>query len=117
MGLPGFGRLLSRGMDGMDVPKEQASRLQRCQVGALLALPLILLCLDPNWIFPTLIHDPWIYLGYAIDPWRMLTAFAGMYYGDRLTMILPAALFHGLVGLVLRLQAPDLETRLGWAPF
>jgi hypothetical protein len=60
-------------------------------------LPLLLLCFDRNWIFPSMIHDPWIYLGYALDPWRMLSKFQGGYYSERLTLLLPLAAAHALL--------------------
>ena len=59
-------------------------------------LPLVLLCFDRNWIFPSMIHDPWIYLGYALDPWRMLSKFQGGYYSERLSLLLPLAAAHAL---------------------
>jgi len=59
-------------------------------------LPLVLLCFDRNWIFPSMIHDPWIYLGYALDPWRMLSKFQGGYFSERLSLLLPLAAAHAL---------------------
>ena len=57
-------------------------------------LPLVLLCFDRNWIFPSMIHDPWIYLGFALDPWRMLSKLQGGYYSERLSLLLPLAAAH-----------------------
>jgi hypothetical protein len=64
---------------------------------ALALLPIVLLVLDRNWIFPTLIHDPWIYLGFGIDPWRMLARYHWLYFANRLTVILPLAAVHGVL--------------------
>ncbi len=72
-------------------------RRQAWDLGVLLALPLILLAFDRNWIFPAMIHDPWIYLGYGLDPWHMLPKFQGYYYGERLTIVLPLAAAHAVL--------------------
>ena len=60
-------------------------------------LPLVLLCFDRNWIFPSMIHDPWIYLGYALDPWRMLSKFQCRYFSERLSLLLPLAAAHAVL--------------------
>ena len=67
------------------------------EILSLICLPLILLCFDPNWIFPTLFHDPWIYLGYGLDPWRMMVKYPSLYYGGRLSITMPLALAHSIL--------------------
>jgi hypothetical protein len=71
-------------------------------VAILLVLPLLLLLLDRNWPYATLVHDPWVYLGHALDPWHMLVKFNGdyhsrFYYTSRLGIILPLATAHALL--------------------
>jgi|SRR5271157_2410542 len=78
-----------------------ARALKTPEILSLICLPLILLCFDPNWIFPTLFHDPWIYLGYGLDPWRMMVKFSSMYYGGRLSITMPLALAHAILPPVL----------------
>ncbi len=68
----------------------------------LLALPWLLLLLDRNWPFASLFHDPWIYVGHALDPWDMLAKFNGdyharFYYSSRLGIILPLAAAHAIL--------------------
>jgi hypothetical protein len=88
---------LGEGASGSESIWRRGWSCVRWDVAVLLILPLLLFAIDRNWIFPTLIHDPWIYLGYGIDPWRMLTKYDNTYYGGRLTIVLPLALAHGLL--------------------
>src|SRR5208283_442003 len=69
----------------------------RWQIAALLFLPLVLLAVGKDWIFPSLTHDPWIYLGYGLDTCRMLAKFGNKYYSSRLSIILPVAAAHKLM--------------------
>ena len=68
-------------------------------VFVLLVLPFVLLLLDRDWPYATLLHDPWLYLGHAIDPWDMFVKYNGdyharFYYTSRLSIILPLAAAH-----------------------
>ena len=62
----------------------------------LLALPWLLLALNPNWPFGNAYNlDPWLYWTHARTYPTFQVAWQG-YYGERLPMILPAYLFHHL---------------------
>jgi hypothetical protein len=72
------------------------------EVLILWALPWILLLLDRDWPYAALLHDPWIYLGHAIDPWGMIAKFNGVYhaqfyYASRLSIIMPVAAAHAIL--------------------
>jgi hypothetical protein len=60
----------------------------------LVAMPLVLLLLDPNWIVSKLVRDPWIYFGYYLDLPGHLTKFPYQYYGNRLSFLLPGFLAY-----------------------
>jgi hypothetical protein len=73
---------------------------------ALVALPLALLLIDPNWIYPRPdTVDPWIYVSYFLEPRFQLLAHPLAYHGTRLPIILPGAEvfrhFHPDVALVV----------------
>ena len=66
------------------------------------AMPWLLLLLDRDWPYAALLHDPWIYLGHAIDPWDMFVKFNGayharFYYTSRLSIIMPLAAAHAML--------------------
>ncbi len=67
----------------------------------LAALPLILLALNPIWIYSRLCHDPWIYFGHMQNLAGHLVAFGDLYAASRLTVILPGWLVHQLAPPVL----------------
>lgn len=71
----------------------RSSRVDGCLL-VLLALPLLLTALQPNWIVSTLYHDPWIYFGYYLNLPNHLRTFDGFYYGTRLSVILPGYLAY-----------------------
>ncbi len=60
----------------------------------LLLLPWALLLLEPNWIYSRLIRDSWIYFGYYLNLTDHLRWFDGLYYGSRLSTILPGYLAY-----------------------
>jgi hypothetical protein len=63
----------------------------------LLALPLLLIALNGNWIMSIAgAIDSWLYYGYFTNLQQFLQAFADTYYGSRLAWILPGALVHTL---------------------
>jgi hypothetical protein len=88
------------------VPASRLSRVLRWRPSAealvLLAMPWLLLLLDRDWPYGSFIHDPWIYLGHAIDPWDMFVKFNGdyharFYYTSRLSIIMPLAAAHAVL--------------------
>jgi len=71
---------------------------------------LVLVCLVPflqvlsnrEWIFnPPAGIDQWLYFGYFNNPGEYLRAFAGSYYGSRLSWIIPGAVAYRLFNPVL----------------
>jgi len=80
---------------------KQPSRLRDIVAGidygllAIVALPILLAWVNKNWFFnyPTII-DPWVYLGYFLRFKQYLIAFAGTYYGSRLSWIIPGYLTY-----------------------
>ena len=60
----------------------------------LLALPLLLLALNHNWIVGPLYHDSWLYFGYYHNLVNHLKTFNHLYYGCRLSVILPGWLAY-----------------------
>ncbi len=64
------------------------------QVLVLFLLPLVQWFVNPNWIFPPVGIDSWVYLGYQVDLPDHLRMFDGQYYGTRLTALLPGWLVH-----------------------
>jgi hypothetical protein len=86
-----------------------ATRLSRAvgwrpsaEVMILWAMPWLLLLLDRDWPYAALLHDPWIYLGHAIDPWDMFVKINGdyhahFYYTSRLSIIMPLAAAHAVL--------------------
>lgn len=68
----------------------------------LLALPLLLLLVDTNWLYPRPdTVDPWMYVSYFLAPRVQLQAFPLAYHGTRLPIILPGA-------AVFRVLPPDV---------
>ncbi|MGE0481338.1 MAG: glycosyltransferase family 39 protein [Phycisphaerae bacterium] len=65
----------------------------------LLALPMLLLGINPSWaVNPTNQIDAWVYYGYMRDLPRYLTDwFPGLYYGTRLPLILPGFAAHSVL--------------------
>jgi len=70
------------------------------QVLVLFLLPLVQLLINPNWIFPPVGIDSWVYLGYQLDLPNHLRMFDGQYYGTRLTALLPGWLVHQVFSAV-----------------
>lgn len=64
----------------------------------ILALPWLQLLIYRGWIY-TASHliDPWVYLGYMLQPEQYLKVFAGTYYGTRLSWILPGHWLYQLL--------------------
>ena len=63
----------------------------------LLLLPLLLLLINQIWIFNLNGNlDPWFYFGYFIRLKQYLIAFPDVYYGSRLSWILPGYLAYSL---------------------
>ncbi len=60
-------------------------------------LPIALLAVGPNWIVSGLFNDPWIYFGYYLDLSAHLKTFDGLYYGCRLSAILPGWLAYRIL--------------------
>jgi hypothetical protein len=63
---------------------------------AVLLVPLALLLVSTDWLYPTEIYhvDSWLYYGYIRHPLRVLREYPQFYFGDRLSWILPAAAAH-----------------------
>jgi hypothetical protein len=63
---------------------------------AVLLVPLALLLVSTDWLYPTEIcHvDSWLYYGYIRHPLRILREYPQFYFGDRLSWILPASAVH-----------------------
>ncbi len=62
----------------------------------LAVLPLVLLLVDPNWIFSDIYNDPWSYFGYFLDLPNHLRRFGNHYFSDRLTVTIPGYVCHRL---------------------
>jgi hypothetical protein len=61
----------------------------------LVLLPLVILAVNARWLYTcTGEIDPWVYVGYYLDLRNHLRAFAGTYYGTRLTAILPGVVAY-----------------------
>ena len=65
-------------------------------------MPWLLLLLYRHWPYAALLHDPWLYLGHAIDPWDMFVKINGdyharFYYTSRLSIIMPLAAAHAVL--------------------
>jgi hypothetical protein len=90
-------------------PSASASWLSRvvgwrpsAEVLILWAMPWLLLLLDRDWPYGSFIHDPWIYLGHAIDPWGMFVKSQSdyhvhSYFTSRLSIIMPLAAAHAIL--------------------
>src|SRR5205823_699324 len=56
----------------------------------LLALPLVMLAAGPAWAFPRPdTVDPWMYVGFCLQPAHHLDQFGRTYHGTRLPVLLP----------------------------
>jgi hypothetical protein len=66
---------------------------------AVLALPLVLLAVSTDWLYPSNYNniDSWLYYGYLGDVGGQLQRHPDRYFGDRLPWLLPANFFHGLL--------------------
>jgi hypothetical protein len=66
---------------------------------AVLLVPLALLLVSTDWLFPTDINhvDSWLYYGYIRHPRQALRDYPHLYFGDRLSWILPASAAHHLL--------------------
>lgn len=66
-------------------------------------LPWLLAAADSRWLYnPLRSIDPWVYFGYSLDYPRYVTdLFPGLYYGTRLSWILPGYLLYSLFDVVL----------------
>lgn len=65
---------------------------------ALVAVPGILACIDPGWLFAPPGIDSWLYLGFFRHfPEYQSGAFPGTYYGSRLSWVLPGYCVHHLL--------------------
>lgn len=62
----------------------------------ILALPLLVLTVNDEWIFNADFIDSWVYFGYFLNLPDHLRTFAGTYYGSRLSWILPGYLAYQL---------------------
>jgi Dolichyl-phosphate-mannose-protein mannosyltransferase len=69
----------------------------KSDVFTIFALPIVILLLDHQWIFPGPQRDPWIYFGYFKAAPEWARAFPGAYYGTRLSVIVPGFLLHHLL--------------------
>ncbi|HTQ81587.1 MAG TPA: hypothetical protein VMM92_16440 [Thermoanaerobaculia bacterium] len=63
----------------------------------LLALPAVLLALDPRWLYGKVGRDEWIYYGYFRFARLDLAEFPQLYYSSRLSVILPGYLARHLL--------------------
>jgi hypothetical protein len=63
----------------------------------LVALPLLLLALNSRWIWSGPHRDAWLYYGYFQNGVDYLRRFPELYYGSRLSVILPGWLAHHLL--------------------
>ena len=65
---------------------------------ALAALPLLLLACNPSWIltYPGSI-DSWVYYGYFTNFSTLWREFPDVYYGTRLSWLLPGAMAHDIM--------------------
>lgn len=63
-------------------------------IRSILALPGILLLIDPSWFISPLLLDPFIYFGYYQNLPTFIRAFPSDYYGTRLPVLLPGWLAH-----------------------
>jgi hypothetical protein len=63
----------------------------------LVALPLLLLTLEPDWIFPCPCRDTWIYYGFFENGADFLGRYADTYYAARLPVIVPGWVAHHLL--------------------
>jgi hypothetical protein len=70
----------------------------RSAIAVLLALPLLLLALQPGWIFPKHGIDSWVYHGYFHNYPAYVTRFyPNAYYGTRLSWVLPGYVLYHLL--------------------
>ena len=61
----------------------------------LTAVPAVLTCIDPGWLFPPPTIDSWVYLGFFRHfPEYQAETFPGTYYGSRLSWVLPGYCAH-----------------------
>jgi hypothetical protein len=63
----------------------------------LLALPALVLLLDPQWLYPGPRRDPWIYYSYFRNLGVYEPLFKNFYFTSRLSVILPGWLAHRLL--------------------
>lgn len=64
----------------------------------LVAVPVVLTCVNPAWLFPPPGIDSWIYLGFFRNfPEFQAEAFRKTYYGSRLSWVLPGHFVHQLL--------------------
>jgi hypothetical protein len=62
------------------------------------ACTLLLFCFRPGYGFPPFdVLDSWVYTGYQWNLRGHIAEFGAVYYGSRLTLILPGALLHSLL--------------------
>ena len=64
-------------------------------------LPLVLLALNPIWIYSRLYNDPWLYFGHMQNFAGLSRAFGDLYPAGRLTILFPGVLAYQLFPAVL----------------
>lgn len=64
-------------------------------------LPLVLLALNPGWIYSRLHNDPWLYFGHMQNFPGLSRAFGDLYPASRLTILFPGVLAYQLFPPVL----------------
>lgn len=62
----------------------------------LAALPLVLVALNPVWIYSRLYNDPWLYFGHMQNFPGLSRAFGELYPASRLTILFPGVLAYQL---------------------
>lgn len=81
---------IQRGEPASAATATSARRSAWPHLAALLLLPVLLLLVGENWIYPPALIDPWVYHGFFRYAPRFLSEFfPNTYYGSRLSWILP----------------------------
>src|SRR5690348_12636462 len=64
----------------------------------ILVWPIVLLLISNAWIFTSVTHwvDPWYYVGYFMDIPAHYHKFPGIYYGTRLSYIVPGHIIYSI---------------------
>ena len=83
----------------MSIPKlELVMRAPRASTLTLLALPWLLVLINPSWLLTAPGNiDPWIYFGFFGNFPDYLRVFGDTYYASRLAWIVPGTLVHEMM--------------------